>query len=211
MSFKERLRALQGDTSVSAFARKCGLKEASIRQYLDDEKPSKPSIDNVQQIARAAGVSIEWLITGEGNRFSDSASVFVPFMDVTASAGHGSVVLSERQEGVVSFSREYLSDFKITAKNIWVIKTTGDSMEPTIALKSCVLCSSDESDVQKTDGIYVVRYNDTLHVKRLRYKPGGVTIISDNRDKYPAFDVDLKKDDFTVVGKVLLVANMNEF
>lgn len=58
-----RLRELKGGQSVSAFALKCGVGESLVRKYLAG---SIPSMDKAAQIARANGVTVEWLATGEG-------------------------------------------------------------------------------------------------------------------------------------------------
>ena len=59
----KRLRECIGDDTVSAFARKVGLPEATIRSYLDGKKPV---YDKLARIADTAGVSLEWLATGRG-------------------------------------------------------------------------------------------------------------------------------------------------
>lgn len=65
-----RLRACMADESVSAFARRCGMPEATIRSYLDGKKPV---YDKLVRIADAAGVSLEWLATGRGQMRREAA------------------------------------------------------------------------------------------------------------------------------------------
>ncbi len=60
-----RLRECIGDDSVSSFARRCGLPEATIRSYLEGKKPV---FDKLVKIADAAGVTVDWLATGRGPR-----------------------------------------------------------------------------------------------------------------------------------------------
>ncbi|MEA1063908.1 MULTISPECIES: helix-turn-helix domain-containing protein [Erwiniaceae] len=61
--FGERLREAMDGESNSAFAKKCGLSETVIRNYLAGK--SYPGIDKLPAIAEASGRSIEWLVTGE--------------------------------------------------------------------------------------------------------------------------------------------------
>ncbi|MFL9593804.1 XRE family transcriptional regulator [Aeromonas schubertii] len=61
--FAERLVALIGEGSISAFARKVGLSEALIRKYL---KGAEPGLAKANQIAMGANCSLEWLATGCG-------------------------------------------------------------------------------------------------------------------------------------------------
>jgi transcriptional regulator with XRE-family HTH domain len=57
-----RLRGVIGDESVTAFSRKCGFAESTLRKYLDG---AEPSVLRLQSIADAAGVTLQWLATGE--------------------------------------------------------------------------------------------------------------------------------------------------
>lgn len=49
--------------SVNAFAKKCELGEGVIRSYL---RGTVPGIDKASAIADAAGVNLDWLVTGRG-------------------------------------------------------------------------------------------------------------------------------------------------
>ncbi|CQJ60247.1 TPA: helix-turn-helix domain-containing protein [Yersinia enterocolitica] len=69
--FGERLKAVIGKQSVASFARDCGVSEASMRKYL--KTGTEPGIDSVAMIAVCTGRSLTWLITGEGDPFTDNA------------------------------------------------------------------------------------------------------------------------------------------
>lgn len=58
-----RVREAIGDSSVTAFGRRCGIGESVLRKYLHGAVPSS---DNLVAIADAANVSIEWLAAGRG-------------------------------------------------------------------------------------------------------------------------------------------------
>ncbi len=63
-SFPDRLQKAVGDKSVRSFAAECGMSDTVVRQYLSGKsEPTRPAII---AIARVAGCSIEWLLTGEG-------------------------------------------------------------------------------------------------------------------------------------------------
>ncbi|MBX9750288.1 MAG: hypothetical protein K5Q68_11950, partial [Roseococcus sp.] len=57
---------------------------------------------------------------------------------------------------------------------------------------------------QQKDGIYVIRTDGWLQVKRVAAHPvtGRITIISDNKEYYPPF-ADLPPEDVAVIGRVL--------
>ncbi|MDT7083480.1 helix-turn-helix domain-containing protein [Citrobacter europaeus] len=69
--FGERLKTVIGKQSVASFARDCGVSEASMRKYLKTD--TVPGIDSVAMIAACTGRSLTWLITGEGDPFTDNA------------------------------------------------------------------------------------------------------------------------------------------
>lgn len=61
-AFISRLREVIGEESVSSFSRRCGIKEAVIRSYINDGRA--PPIFNVVAMADAGGVTVDWLATG---------------------------------------------------------------------------------------------------------------------------------------------------
>ena len=63
--FPVRLRqAVSVFGSVTALARAIGRSDGAVRKWL--RGASEPSVSDVRAIAAATGVSIQWLITGEG-------------------------------------------------------------------------------------------------------------------------------------------------
>lgn len=65
-SFPSRLRECIGEEPVASFARRCGISEGLIRSYLKADK--QPAMERLIRIADAAGVSLEWLATGRGQK-----------------------------------------------------------------------------------------------------------------------------------------------
>lgn len=108
-SFADRLRWVIGDEAVYAFGRRAGISDTALRSYL---KGSVPSIDKAVKIAQVGQVNLNWLITGEGSPQlhpdAKAEYVYVPFVDVAASAGAGVLVREELIESVVAFERNWL-------------------------------------------------------------------------------------------------------
>jgi|GEM_PF-2231304 len=57
--------------SVSALAKKAGISQSGIRRYFTGGEPSRP---HLVAIAAAAGVSVQWLATGEGSMMRKNLS-----------------------------------------------------------------------------------------------------------------------------------------
>ncbi|MCS3608479.1 helix-turn-helix domain-containing protein [Erwinia rhapontici] len=62
--FGERLVIVMREESVSSFAKRCGLSSETIKKYRNGK--IIPGADKVLAISRSTGVSLSWLITGEG-------------------------------------------------------------------------------------------------------------------------------------------------
>ncbi len=135
------------------------------------------------------------------HREEETASI--PVYDIKASAGNGMVIHEENIIYHLTFQMNFLHRVSnAPLEKLSVITVDGDSMEPTLSPEDTVLIDRTQTTPKK-DGIYVLRYDDSLLVKRLRYDPQRriVTIISDN-DRYPPLDItDL--DCLHVIGRVL--------
>lgn len=69
-SFSSRLQKLIGDRSVRAAAKDWGLPTSTINNYI--HKGTEPALKMVLAIAKAEGVSLEWLASGSNEVFFDS-------------------------------------------------------------------------------------------------------------------------------------------
>jgi phage repressor protein C with HTH and peptisase S24 domain len=133
-----------------------------------------------------------------------SNSALIPVFDVSASAGGGAVVAEyEAEVHSLAFPRDYLR--KLTSNsidNLAIISVKGESMETTLLDDDIVLLDASKTNLSY-DGLFVLRFDDALHVKRVGRSPkrGHVTIISDNKELYPPMEMAV--DEVDAVGKVL--------
>jgi phage repressor protein C with HTH and peptisase S24 domain len=90
-------------------------------------------------------------------------------------------------------------------ERLTMIRVEGDSMAPTLNAGDDILVDHDDPETGLRDGIYVLRVDDALLVKRLAIHPFGrrVTIQSDNRT-YPDWP-DRGLDELTCIGRVIWV------
>ena len=56
----ERIKTLIGDETVSAFARRIGMKQAAIDRYVKGQR--EPNADAIRVISTACSVSADWLL-----------------------------------------------------------------------------------------------------------------------------------------------------
>jgi phage repressor protein C with HTH and peptisase S24 domain len=124
--------------------------------------------------------------------------------DVAASAGPGMLVENEDLAAYsLAFPPNYLEKLtRSNPNNLAIISIKGESMAPTLHDDDIVLLDTSKRSLDY-DGLFVLRFGDTLHVKRVTRSPrrGYIKIISDNSAFYPAEDWPEKE--VWVVGKVI--------
>lgn len=107
----------------------------------------------------------------------------------SAGAGAENVVLEPK--GALAFRLDWLRAKGVTARELIVAEIMGDSMEPTFFHTDTVVFKDQHE--MTVDGIYLFVLDDRLFVKRLSYNPTGIEVISDNREKYPPFQLSEKE------------------
>ena len=61
--FSERLKSIVPSGSGRDFAKKAGIGYSTVHNYL--QAVSSPTLENLVLLAKAGGVSVEWLATGK--------------------------------------------------------------------------------------------------------------------------------------------------
>ena len=180
-----------------------------------------PKSETLKKIKQLKGCSIDWLLTGEGSPFPDSEAlkatatdtlgnpvdidefVFVPRYDIQAAAGHGQLVGDEQPMFAMAFRRYWIENYVTRdIKNLSVISVKGDSMEGVLNDGDTILINHGQT--MPRDGLYVLRLNENLLVKRLQLIPGGIVNVISANEAYPTFEIDLKNptDDVAIIGRV---------
>lgn len=182
--FAVRLKEAIGATTPYAFAKKCGISESLVRKYLSGD--SLPSIERAWVMARAAGVSLDWLADGSAPSAStspaaeDDAYAYVPLYDARCSAGSGA--WNERSRVLVnlSFTRYSLRKKGLKPSDLACLRVDGDSMLGLLDDGDTVMIDLSRNALEG-EGVYVVMLDDHLYAKRLqRQFDGSVLIISHN-------------------------------
>lgn len=107
----------------------------------------------------------------------------IPFYDVEASAGAGSLVEQEQIAGEMAFRRDWLHRRGLQANQCALITARGDSMEPTIFDGDLLLVDTRANQI-KDDAIYIIQTDHVLIVKRVQQGLDGTLIIISDNDKY---------------------------
>lgn len=142
----------------------------------------------------------------DDDRATGNRPCLVAVYDVSASAGHGMIV--DEYEGIasrLSFPPNYLRHITTTSpEHLAIISVTGGSMTPTLHHDDIVMVDFTKKNISY-DGMFCLRHDGLLKIKRPKWGPGRETIIlhSDNEKEYPPEAVPV--DEIEVVGRVVWV------
>ena len=198
--------------SVADLARVIGVSDNAIYKWLSGR--GQPSVANLVALAKASKVSVEWLATGHESaeakrstpRNADRDDFFyVPRYEIKGPGARGGPLRSEQVVDYLAFRKEWVrSRLNAEPRNIMLIEAVGDSMAPTLEDADLLLMDLREPRFRH-DGIYVLRREHELEVKRLQRRPDGtLNIISDN----PAYEPSIvASDSVHIIGRVIWSAH----
>lgn len=205
---REVLRHLCGERGVdfASLSRLIGRNPAYIQQFIRRGTPRRLPEQERRILARHLGIP-ERLLGGEGGGGPSDGLVPVPLLDIKVSAGAGSVAGAEESEARIAFDPAWLR--RLTAASpdeLGLLQVEGDSMAPTLLPGDDILVDRSDAAERLRDGLYVLRIDDLLMVKRLTLHPvtRRVTVQSDN----PAYAdwPDLSLSDIVLIGRVIWTA-----
>ena len=202
MDTRETLARLASDrgSSLAALSRMIGRNPSYLQQYITKGSPRKLEEDDRRVLAGFFGVSESELGGSQENSYSGTRDwVEVPRLAVDASAGPGANVAEEAAFDAFHFSRQWLREQGLEPARLSAIRVIGDSMEPLLREGDELLIDLSERPFR--DGIYVVRLDDTLLVKRVASQgQGRFSLLSQNLS-YPPITV--LAGEFELVGRVV--------
>ena len=187
-------------TDYTAMSRLLGRNAAYIQQFIRRGSPRKLDEDDRRKLAKFFGVD-ETVLGGMVAPGRDPLRR-VAWLDVAASAGPGGEAIDEAPQGWFAFEPRFLRRLTASPDALSAVRVQGDSMEPTLNAGDDILVDTADATDRLRDGIYVLRIDDALNVKRLAVGPGGrLSIVSDN-PRYPV--IERKRGDrIDVVGRVV--------
>jgi len=175
---------LEDYNSISALI---GKNHSYIQQFIKRGIPKNLHHNDLIAIANHFGVSVEYLNGRTGfseapyNFQAKKNILFIPYYDIGVSAGAGSIIDGEDPISTIPFSVEKIHSLGVAKANLAILKVRGDSMFPTLNDGDDILIDTSCTLASK-DGIYVLRLDDGLMVKRISINPTNklITVKSDN-------------------------------
>lgn len=191
----------------AGLSRLIGKNPAYIQQFIKRGTPKRLSEQDRRQLARYFGID-ERLLGGPGagaGRPDPSGDLIaIPRFEISASAGPGALDGTEMPIAHLGFDPGWLAQLcRAKPEHLSIIRVQGDSMFPVLADGDDIMVDRSDGAARLREGIYVLRRDDTLLVKRLSMNPvtKRVTVSSDN-PAYPAW-TDCKLASIDVIGRVV--------
>jgi phage repressor protein C with HTH and peptisase S24 domain len=210
--FRRRLSGLiEQFGSIAELAAMVGVSDNAIYKWRQGR--GEPNLFNAAAIADACRVRLEWLATGRGPRGqvrgADAVTVpgdylFVPRYHVRIPAGRGRPLASDQVVDYLAFKADWVQRrLSADPRNLILVEAIGDSMAPTFDDSDLLLVDLGQPRFRQ-DGVYVLKRDGELAVKRLqRRHDGRIVIRSDN----PAYEsVTIEPTRVGVIGRVIWVA-----
>jgi len=198
----ERLCAERGE-DFAGLSRMLGRNPAYIQQFVRRGVPRRLGEAERRKLARYFSIPESWL-GGPSEDEPVGGLVSVKRSSVRASAGAGAIPYERAGKPYFAFEENWLKGLTSSpAGRLSIIRVEGDSMAPTLNAGDDILVDLGDATERLRDGIYVLRADDALVVKRLALHPAGrrVTVQSDN-PAYPDWpDCDL--DELRCIGRVI--------
>jgi hypothetical protein len=196
-----RLIAEKGE-DFAGLSRLLGRNPAYIQQFIRRGTPRRLAESDRRTLARYFGVDEAWL--GAPEAAPERGLRPVPRLDVDASAGAGAFDGEEKDGGHIAFDHAWLRRVARGAPDqLSIIRVAGDSMAPTLADGDDILVDRGDAAARLRDGIYVLRIEGALVVKRLAVNPAARTLsIRSDNPAWPGWP-DCDPAAVEVVGRVV--------
>ena len=191
----------QRKVGYAAVSRMLDRNPSYIQQFIKRGSPRRLESEDITRLARFFGVKEQVL---GGSPEGTEGMVEIPILDLEASAGFGAIASGENAYTRFGFDERWLRNLTAAKPgSLSIIRVAGDSMEPTLSAGDEVLVDASDNGRRLRDGIYVIRTDDHLMVKRIAMTPGSrlITIASDN-PAYPTWN-DMDPAEVHFVGRVI--------
>jgi phage repressor protein C with HTH and peptisase S24 domain len=199
----ERLCAERGE-DFAGLSRMLGRNAAYIQQFVRRGVPKRLKEEERRKLARYFSIPETLLGGPPESEEAQGGLVSVKRHPVSVSAGPGALVTEELGKPYFAFDERWLKALTPSPPGqLSIVRVEGDSMAPTLNAGDDILVDLGDSAERLRDGIYVLRIDDAVVVKRLALNPTGrrVTVQSDN-PAYPDWP-DCNLGDINPIGRVI--------
>lgn len=191
----------------AALSKMLGKNPAYIQQYIRRGSPKKLDENDRRRLAEFYGVDESLLGAPAARALSaknpgrSDGLLRIRQLQVGASAGPGSLADDEHAESM-GFAPKWLRRLGADPANLSLIVVDGDSMAPTLGDGDDIMVDHTAATRPLRDGIYVLRMEDVLLVKRVAMGPSGKLTIRSDNPQYPDWE-DVSAENVNIIGRVV--------
>jgi hypothetical protein len=185
--------AAAGGTSLAALSRMLGRNPAYIQQYVRRRSPRVLEEADIAALARFFGVDPVRL-----GAVAAAPWWRVPRLDVAVSAGPGALIDAEVVTGTDLLDPGLARRLGLQPDKAAIVRVRGDSMEPGLRDGDHILVDTADRQPGPRGGIFVVRIDGTVMVKRITLRAGTPRAASDNPQAPPLPDAPVE-----LIGRVV--------
>jgi len=200
----QRLCAERGE-DFAGLSRMLGRNPAYIQQFVRRGVPRRLGEEERRKLARYFAIP-EAMLGGPSDEPAAAVNGLLSIKrhPIAVSAGPGAIPGEELGKPYFAFDERWLKALTSSPPaNLSIVRVEGDSMAPTLNAGDDILVDLGDAADRLRDGIYVLRIDEALVVKRLALNPLGrrVTVQSDN----PAYSdwPDCRLDEINCIGRVI--------
>jgi len=201
-------------------AQVAGISEDQLSRYIRGK--SEVSFSPLARLAKRAKIRLDWLWEGKGpmlvevmvheelaahrreSRTIDGYRV-PPALGMSLPGAYGAGVNSTQLVDHVAFGEDWLRDAGLDPEAMALVQVVGDSMLPTLGDGDLVLVDTRKRRLAE-EGIYAVRQEQHLIVKRLQVMLSGELYIQSDNEAYSTQIIPKEAvDEVPVVGRVVWI------
>lgn len=165
------LDGLAGRT-VTWLSEETGIGDTTLGSIISS---AMPKADNALKIAQALGVTVEYLMTGEGLSLDIVALPLV--RDLGAGPSQGQEIV-----GQVALPRQHLTRLHGLRSDLWVSELPVATMGGLGAIGDLIICQGPDKSFQER-GVYVFELEGIPTIRRVRRSEEGTFLITDSLDE----------------------------
>ena len=177
-----RALAVERQHSLTALSAMLGRNQAYLSQYVNRGTPKVLPERERRLLADHFGVA-ETLLGAEER---SDAAVRLSRLDIAASAGPGANIDEEVELGAAYLPVQLARQLGLREGS--VIRVRGTSMEPGLLDGDQIVVDTGQRSPGASGGLFVIRVDSAIMVKRVRRERGRLLVTSDNPDAPPVPD-----------------------
>ena len=183
--------------SYAALSRMIGRNPAYLQQYARRGSPRHLPERERRLLADYFRVD-EAVLGGPAAPSATAGGIAVPRIDVVASAGPGGLLDSDRAAGETIIDPALIRRLRLDPAHLSAITAEGESMLPSVMPGDTLLVDRRDQRLTARGGIYVLRADGVLRVKRVA-RHGSVVVVTSDTPAYPRVDA----AEIDLVGRVV--------